>query len=72
MGPSSARPGASSASGLAVSTVVLTNAIHLLVAATLCAYEQQKTYISARTASSDVCQLIAWSQVLELHSAEGH
>jgi hypothetical protein len=97
MWPSSARPGASSASGLEVSTcrprrggrdmfearmgcgyygprcrqpksadqqastpacratfdascsrptVVDTNAIHLLLAATLCAYEQQNTYIS--------------------------
>lgn len=48
IGPSSANPGASSASGVLVSTVVLTKAIHLLLAATLWAYEQQNTYMSAR------------------------
>lgn len=37
MGPSSASPGASSASGALLSTVVLTKATHLLLAATLCA-----------------------------------
>ena len=35
--PKSASPGASSASGLAVSAVVETNATHLSAAATLCA-----------------------------------
>lgn len=52
MGPSRASPGASSSSGVDVSTVVLTNASHLLLAATLCAYEQQKTYMSATNIDS--------------------
>lgn len=39
-------PDASSASGLDVSTVVLTNAIHLSRGATLWLYEQQNTYTS--------------------------
>lgn len=36
--------------------MVLTNASHLLLAATLCAYEQQNTYMSARTRHSQSAQ----------------
>lgn len=65
MGPSRARPGASSASGLLVSTVVLTKAIHFPWGATLCLQAVHKMDQNQKQLPLNQCsmQLLHWARL---------